>query len=195
MNNFLDDIDQKHQKYLNDMKSHNLSIMRRIKIDLMLGNLEFKPNKERLDPLLWEKCLYLGNKGFIIAGSVSCKLHGLLVRDTDDIDIFKPDVEFKGDVKVYSNYGDSGDAWDGGDAGFQRAKYFTKMGTMDIFKKTTPYIEYEGIKFGDPMIAFNAKLKYNRYKDFQDFQELNKLYMKMLYGDNCIFYSTERIKK
>jgi len=180
MSDWLDYIELKSSNYMDMMRTHNYGVLRNLKIDITLGNIELKPEKLRLSKDLWDKCVSLSKKGFIIGGSVSCKLYGLLTRNTDDIDIFKSSVTFHKDVKVYRSIYEA-------DEKFNRGKIDTKIGVLDVFEMDTPYEIYEGIKWGDPLISFKAKAGYNRHKDYYDFREMDDLYKKMLHKEKYLF--------
>ena len=131
-------------------ESYNKSILRRFKIDFILGNIKISPKSSRIDRLVWEKCQLLTSKGFIIGGSIALKAYGLLDRTTDDFDLFKEDFIFSPKMKMMESYD--------GDSNILRTKLHTKMGDMDIFKAKVSYTLYDGVKLSDPLPAYEAKL-------------------------------------
>jgi hypothetical protein len=160
-------------------ESDNKSILRNIKIDLLLGNISLTPMSSRIDSVVWEKCQLLTSKGFIIGGSIALKVYGLLDRSTDDFDIFKEDFTFSENMVMVNHYE--------GDSNILRTKLHTDMGDMDIFKTKVSYVLFDGVKLSDPLPAYEAKLRYNRKKDRYDFLVLEQKHKMMLNKEKYLF--------
>lgn len=159
----------------------------------ILSNLEDKiifNNKVNIDlsninNSIIEDCKYLSNLGFVIGGSISLKIFGMLDRDINDFDLFLDEnIDYnKVKEKYNSNSDDSEDNEDDQYKLMGSSKFKAKIRinnidkSIDIFNLRKNYLMIEGIKIqSNPFDALRAKLKYNRDKDKNDFIEIfNKI--------------------
>ena len=136
---------------------------------IMDGEFSISPDKNRISQEIWDKCKELSDKGFVIGGSVVLNLYGFIERPIGDIDLFLGTDEIEFYVEDHAKVQDRNEE-DGYDDEEERVKVNVDgFGIMDVFNQRVDYYVYEGIKLNSPFTALQAKIRYGRNKDINDF--------------------------